>query len=59
MEHLVIPTRDYLFAPSIADITRAVNFIHSECDVVLSFYPLHSLFAYHTFSLCNRECFAR
>ncbi|KAG7534493.1 Protein-tyrosine phosphatase-like [Arabidopsis thaliana x Arabidopsis arenosa] len=30
MEHLVIPTRDYLFAPSIADITRAVNFIHKN-----------------------------
>ncbi|CAH2069721.1 unnamed protein product [Thlaspi arvense] len=30
MEHLVIPTRDYLFAPSIADLTRAVNFIHKN-----------------------------
>ncbi|CAF2102422.1 unnamed protein product [Brassica napus] len=30
MDHLVIPTRDYLFAPSIADITRAVNFIHQK-----------------------------
>ncbi|XP_056856923.1 phosphatidylglycerophosphate phosphatase PTPMT2-like [Raphanus sativus] len=30
MEHLVIPTRDYLFAPSIADITRAVDFIHKN-----------------------------
>ncbi|KAL1195195.1 Phosphatidylglycerophosphate phosphatase PTPMT2 [Cardamine amara subsp. amara] len=30
MEHLVIPTRDYLFAPSIADITQAVNFIHKN-----------------------------
>ncbi|XP_010451315.1 PREDICTED: putative dual specificity protein phosphatase DSP8 [Camelina sativa] len=30
MEHLVIPTRDYLFAPLIADITRAVNFIHKN-----------------------------
>ncbi|KAL0734903.1 hypothetical protein Bca4012_011113 [Brassica carinata] len=30
MDHLVIPTRDYLFAPSIADITRAVDFIHKN-----------------------------
>ncbi|XP_010443313.1 PREDICTED: putative dual specificity protein phosphatase DSP8 [Camelina sativa] len=30
MEHLVIPTRDYLFAPLIADITQAVNFIHKN-----------------------------
>ncbi|KAF8102671.1 hypothetical protein N665_0197s0033 [Sinapis alba] len=30
MEHLVIPTRDYLFAPLIADITRAVDFIHKN-----------------------------
>uniref|UniRef100_A0A1J3H683 Putative dual specificity protein phosphatase DSP8 n=1 Tax=Noccaea caerulescens TaxID=107243 RepID=A0A1J3H683_NOCCA len=30
MEHLVIPTRDYLFAPSIADIIQAVNFIHKN-----------------------------
>ncbi|XP_009120175.2 putative dual specificity protein phosphatase DSP8 isoform X1 [Brassica rapa] len=30
MEHLLIPTRDYLFAPSIEDITRAVNFIHQK-----------------------------
>lgn len=28
IEHLVIPTRDYLFAPSFADISRAVQFIH-------------------------------
>lgn len=30
IDHLVIPTRDYLFAPSFLDIDRAVNFIHSE-----------------------------
>ncbi|XP_013666994.3 phosphatidylglycerophosphate phosphatase PTPMT2-like [Brassica napus] len=30
MEHLLIPTRDYLFAPSIADITRALDFIHKN-----------------------------
>ncbi|XP_044472557.1 phosphatidylglycerophosphate phosphatase PTPMT2-like isoform X2 [Mangifera indica] len=28
IDHLVIPTRDYLFAPSIVDIRRAVDFIH-------------------------------
>ncbi|CAI0426150.1 unnamed protein product [Linum tenue] len=28
IEHLVIPTRDYLFAPSFADISLAVDFIH-------------------------------
>ncbi|PIA64577.1 hypothetical protein AQUCO_00100212v1 [Aquilegia coerulea] len=28
IEHLVIPTRDYLFAPSASDINRAVDFIH-------------------------------
>lgn len=30
IDHLVIPTRDYLFAPSFVDISRAVDFIHSE-----------------------------
>ncbi|KAI3827194.1 hypothetical protein L1987_01265 [Smallanthus sonchifolius] len=28
IDHLVIPTRDYLFAPSFVDIGQAVNFIH-------------------------------
>nr|GFC65204.1 putative dual specificity protein phosphatase DSP8 [Tanacetum cinerariifolium] len=28
IDNLVIPTRDYLFAPSFVDIDRAVNFIH-------------------------------
>lgn len=28
IDHLVIPTRDYLFAPSFGDIKRAVDFIH-------------------------------
>ncbi|KAJ0030822.1 hypothetical protein Pint_13308 [Pistacia integerrima] len=28
IDHLVIPTRDYLFAPSFDDIRRAVDFIH-------------------------------
>ncbi|CAL0312526.1 unnamed protein product [Lupinus luteus] len=30
IDHLVIPTRDYLFAPSFADISRAVQFIHQN-----------------------------
>lgn len=30
IEHLVIPTRDYLFAPSHADISQAVEFIHGN-----------------------------
>ncbi|KAK7251498.1 hypothetical protein RIF29_34762 [Crotalaria pallida] len=30
IDHLVIPTRDYLFAPSFADISRAVEFIHQN-----------------------------
>ncbi|XP_062220651.1 phosphatidylglycerophosphate phosphatase PTPMT2-like [Phragmites australis] len=28
IDHLVIPTRDYLFAPSLEDICRAIDFIH-------------------------------
>nr|GEY86909.1 putative dual specificity protein phosphatase DSP8 [Tanacetum cinerariifolium] len=30
IDHLVIPTRDYLFAPSFYDIDRAVKFIHTN-----------------------------
>ncbi|KAF3335026.1 putative dual specificity protein phosphatase DSP8 [Carex littledalei] len=30
--HLVIPTRDYLFAPSFEDINRAVDFIHRNAS---------------------------
>ncbi|CAA2955415.1 putative dual specificity protein phosphatase DSP8 [Olea europaea var. sylvestris] len=30
IDHLVIPTRDYLFAPTFADINRAVDFIHEN-----------------------------
>ncbi|XP_072977533.1 phosphatidylglycerophosphate phosphatase PTPMT2-like [Typha angustifolia] len=30
IDHLVIPTRDYLFAPSLVDICRAVDFIHEN-----------------------------
>ncbi|CAM6094590.1 unnamed protein product [Calypogeia fissa] len=30
INHLVIPTRDYLFAPSMGDIRRAVAFIHGH-----------------------------
>ncbi|XP_026447567.1 putative dual specificity protein phosphatase DSP8 isoform X2 [Papaver somniferum] len=32
MDHLVIPTRDYLFAPSFVDISRAVDFIHETAS---------------------------
>uniref|UniRef100_A0A251UHL8 Putative phosphatidylglycerophosphatase and protein-tyrosine phosphatase 1 n=1 Tax=Helianthus annuus TaxID=4232 RepID=A0A251UHL8_HELAN len=30
IDHLVLPTRDYLFAPSLDDIFKAVNFIHGK-----------------------------
>ncbi|CAN6564457.1 hypothetical protein ACFX13_027045 [Malus domestica] len=32
IDHLVIPTRDYLFAPSFVDINRAVEFIHKNAS---------------------------
>ncbi|XP_051114147.1 phosphatidylglycerophosphate phosphatase PTPMT2-like [Andrographis paniculata] len=32
IDHLVIPTRDYLFAPSFLDINRAVDFIHRNAS---------------------------
>ncbi|KAK8476769.1 hypothetical protein V6N13_144789 [Hibiscus sabdariffa] len=32
IDHLVIPTRDYLFAPSISDISKAVSFIHKNAS---------------------------
>lgn len=32
IEHLVIPTRDYLFAPSYGDICKAVEFIHNNAS---------------------------
>ncbi|MED6132040.1 hypothetical protein PIB30_015616 [Stylosanthes scabra] len=32
IDHLVIPTRDYLFAPSFVDISRAVQFIHKNAS---------------------------
>ncbi|KAH7862568.1 hypothetical protein Vadar_006545 [Vaccinium darrowii] len=32
IDHLVIPTRDYLFAPSYGDICKAVNFIHENAS---------------------------
>ncbi|KAL6965969.1 Phosphoric monoester hydrolase [Sarracenia purpurea var. burkii] len=31
ISHLVLPTRDYLFAPSLNDICQAVDFIHGLC----------------------------
>lgn len=30
IDHLVIPTRDYCFAPSLSDISHAVDFIHEN-----------------------------
>ncbi|CAO2841828.1 unnamed protein product [Amaranthus hypochondriacus] len=32
MEHLIVPTRDYLYAPSIDDINKAVDFIHKNAS---------------------------
>ncbi|PON33620.1 Dual specificity phosphatase [Trema orientale] len=32
IDHLVIPTRDYCFAPSLTDIYHAVNFIHENAS---------------------------
>lgn len=32
IDHLVIPTRDYCFAPSLNDICHAVNFIHENAS---------------------------
>ncbi|XP_031502138.1 phosphatidylglycerophosphate phosphatase PTPMT1-like [Nymphaea colorata] len=32
IDHLLIPTRDYLFAPSLLDICRAVDFIHKNAS---------------------------
>ncbi|KAJ6400229.1 hypothetical protein OIU84_015808 [Salix udensis] len=33
IDHLVIPTRDYMFAPSITDICQAVDFIHENASL--------------------------
>lgn len=38
IDHLVIPTRDYLFAPSFMDINRAVDFIHRNASCGLTTY---------------------
>ncbi|KAL5220337.1 hypothetical protein ABZP36_025050 [Zizania latifolia] len=32
IDHLVIPTRDYLFAPSLEDICQAIEFIHRNAS---------------------------
>ncbi|CAL5036828.1 unnamed protein product [Urochloa decumbens] len=32
IHHLVIPTRDYMFAPSLVDINQAVDFIHRNAS---------------------------
>ncbi|CAM8877703.1 hypothetical protein QQ045_020118 [Rhodiola kirilowii] len=33
IDHLLIPTRDYCFAPSMRDICQAVNFIHEKSSL--------------------------
>uniref|UniRef100_A0ACD6AAJ4 Uncharacterized protein n=1 Tax=Avena sativa TaxID=4498 RepID=A0ACD6AAJ4_AVESA len=33
IDHLVIPTRDYMFAPSLVDISQAVDFIHRNTSL--------------------------
>ncbi|KAA8526036.1 hypothetical protein F0562_007864 [Nyssa sinensis] len=38
IDHLVLPTRDYLFAPSLSDICQAVNFIHEHASQGLTTY---------------------
>ncbi|XP_047321961.1 phosphatidylglycerophosphate phosphatase PTPMT2-like [Impatiens glandulifera] len=38
IDHLVIPTRDYLFAPSLTDICQAVDFIHDNASRGLATY---------------------
>ncbi|CDP10010.1 unnamed protein product [Coffea canephora] len=38
IHHLVLPTRDYLFAPSLDDICRAVDFIHENASCGQSTY---------------------
>ncbi|KAF5938698.1 hypothetical protein HYC85_022957 [Camellia sinensis] len=38
IDHLVLPTRDYLFAPSLSDICQAVDFIHENASCGRSTY---------------------
>ncbi|KAI3756808.1 hypothetical protein L1987_56631 [Smallanthus sonchifolius] len=38
IDHLVIPTRDYLFAPSYDDICKAVEFIHENASACKATY---------------------
>ncbi|KMT03237.1 hypothetical protein BVRB_8g197840 [Beta vulgaris subsp. vulgaris] len=38
MEHLIIPTRDYLYAPSFEDINIAVDFIHNNASRGIATY---------------------
>ena len=42
MEHLTIPTTDYLYAPSFDDINAAVDFIHCKY-IDMFFYFLDML----------------
>lgn len=36
IDHLVIPTRDYCFAPSLADLCQAVDFIYGKHSMQLA-----------------------
>ncbi|XP_002971940.2 putative dual specificity protein phosphatase DSP8 [Selaginella moellendorffii] len=38
INHLAIPTRDYLFAPSFVDLRRAVRFIHDHAQLGMRTY---------------------
>ncbi|KAK9275115.1 hypothetical protein L1049_022374 [Liquidambar formosana] len=38
IDHLVIPTRDYCFAPSLSDICHAVDFIHKNASCGITTY---------------------
>lgn len=45
IEHLVIPTRDYCFAPSLFNVCQAVEFLYSKC-----FKTMIKSFSYTVFS---------
>ncbi|KAI3965904.1 hypothetical protein MKX01_010861 [Papaver californicum] len=43
IDHLVLPTRDYLFAPSYNNICRAVDFIHNFGNLLTSYTTMQQL----------------
>lgn len=49
IDHLVIPTRDYCFAPSLNNICHAVNFIHSKHSLHHPFPALDHVEQYQLF----------